>query len=339
MFWVAGSWGQSGAGSRWFEAGAASAERIASGQWWRAVTALTLHADLLHLAGNVVAALIFVAAVGRWLGGGLGALVLLSTAAAANLLTAAVHRTAFVSVGASTATFAALGLCAGLQVVRRLRGGARRKYAWVPLGAGLGLYAMLGVGPGADTYAHLFGLGLGAAIGSAAAFGNVRAPRTMVQVLLGAVALAAIGASWALGPPRDSLSEGGVGELDGEDRAGAGRALHADGAAEHVDDLLDDPEPEADPPEVPAVGGALEPAEDPLLVAGRDAEPLIADDEPRVSPLRLDADVDRFAVPVLDRVRDQIRHDLLEPLAIPVSDRRAPARRWSACCRGAPPRR
>ena len=122
MFLVAGPSGQSGAGARWFEAGAASAERIASGQWWRALTALTLHADLLHLAGNVVATLIFVAAVGRWLGGGLGALTILTAAGVANLLTAAVHRTAFVSVGASTATFAALGLCAGLQVVRRLRG-------------------------------------------------------------------------------------------------------------------------------------------------------------------------------------------------------------------------
>ena len=190
--------GPVGDGSPWFERGAAFAERIAAGQWWRALTALTLHADLLHLAGNVVAALIFVSAVGRWLGGGLGALVILAAAAAANLLTAAVHRTAFVSVGASTATFAALGLCAGLQVVRRLRGGARRKYAWVPLGAGLGLYAMLGVGPGADTYAHLFGLGFGAAIGSAVALGDMRAPRTTVQLLLGAAALAAMAASWGL---------------------------------------------------------------------------------------------------------------------------------------------
>jgi hypothetical protein len=124
--------------SRWIQAGTAVAERIAAGQWWRAVTALTLHADLLHLAGNVVACLIFVAAVGRWLGGGLGALAILLCGAGANLLTAAVHRTAFSSLGASTATFAALGLCAGLQVVRRLRGEMRRAYAWVPLGAGLG---------------------------------------------------------------------------------------------------------------------------------------------------------------------------------------------------------
>ncbi len=190
--------GPSEAGSRWFEAGAASAERIAAGQWWRALTALTLHADLMHLTGNVVASLIFVSAVGRWLGGGLGALTILVAAAGANLLTAVAHHQAFVSVGASTATFAALGLCIGLQVVRRLRGEARRGYAWVPLGAGLGLYAMLGVGPGADTYAHLFGLALGTVIGSCAAFGNVRAPRTTVQALLGATAVGIMVSCWTL---------------------------------------------------------------------------------------------------------------------------------------------
>jgi rhomboid protease GluP len=195
MYYVAGP---ADAHSRWIEAGAAVADRIAAGQWWRAWTALTLHADILHLAGNVVACLIFVSAVGRWLGGGAGALAILLAAGGANLLTAAVHRTDFSSLGASTATFAALGLCAGLQVVRRLRGEMRRAYAWVPLGAGLGLYAMLGVGPGADTYAHLFGLGLGALIGSAAALGNIRAPRTTAQMLLGAAALGAVVSAWVL---------------------------------------------------------------------------------------------------------------------------------------------
>ena len=185
-------------GSVWFAAGAASAQRILDGQWWRLLTALTLHADLLHLAGNAIACLVFVAPVGRWLGGGLGALAILGAAAVANLITALAHRTDFVSVGASTATFAALGIVAGLQVVRRLRGEARRRYAWVPLGAGLGLYAMLGVGPGADTYAHLFGLASGAAIGVGAALGGVRAPRRTVQVLLGAVALAIMAGCWVL---------------------------------------------------------------------------------------------------------------------------------------------
>ncbi len=195
MFLVTGAVGP---GSRWFRAGAADASAIAAGQWWRAVTALTLHADILHLVGNVVAAAIFGSAVGRWLGGGAGLFAVAGCAVAANVMTAAAHRTDFVSIGASTATFAALGLVAGLQVVRRLRGESRRLYAWVPLGAGLGLYAMLGVGAGADTYAHLFGLGAGAAVGTALAWLDLRAPRALVQALLAVVTLAGIALSWAL---------------------------------------------------------------------------------------------------------------------------------------------
>ena len=190
--------GAVGPGSRWFQAGAADAAAILRGQVWRAVTALTLHADLLHLVGNVIAAAIFGSAVGRWLGGGAGLFVIAACAVTANLLTAAAHRTEFVSIGASTATFAALGLIAGLQVVRRLRGESRRLYAWVPLGAGLGLYAMLGVGAGADTYAHLFGLGMGAAVGTSLALLNVRAPRALSQALLALGTLAAIAVSWTL---------------------------------------------------------------------------------------------------------------------------------------------
>ncbi len=187
-------------GSRWFDVGSASAELIWHGAWWRAITALTLHADPLHLAGNMIACLLFVSAVGRWLGAGVGALLILVSATAANLLTAAAHRTAFVSVGSSTATFAALGLCAGLQVLRRLQLRTRRGYAWVPIGAGLALYAMLGVGPDADTYAHLFGLGIGTTVGLGAAYAQIsrgwRPPRTIVQVLIGAATVGAVVFAW-----------------------------------------------------------------------------------------------------------------------------------------------
>ena len=40
-------------GLDWFEAGMAKADLIRGGQWWRCVTALTLHSDVPHLAGNV----------------------------------------------------------------------------------------------------------------------------------------------------------------------------------------------------------------------------------------------------------------------------------------------
>ena len=189
-------------GSVWFVAGSASAELIMRGAWWRAITALTLHADLLHLAGNVIASLVFMSSVGRWLGGGLGAILILASATAGNLLTAVRHHTNHDSVGASTATFAALGLVAGLQVARRLRLRTRPGYAWVPIGAGLGLFAMLGVAAGADYWAHLFGLGFGLLFGVGWAIAQLkrgwRAPPAPVQALLGALTIGVVVGCWWL---------------------------------------------------------------------------------------------------------------------------------------------
>ena len=184
--------------TRWFEVGSASAERILHGQWWRAVTAMTLHADLLHLFGNVAAALIFVSAVGRWLGPGLGAATILCAGAAGNVLTAMAHRTGHVSVGASTATFAALGIMAGLGVVRRYRHLPQRRQAWVPIGAGLGLFAMLGVGEHSDVLAHLFGLAAGGVLGIIAAATLRRRAGGVVQLALALGAAAALAACWLL---------------------------------------------------------------------------------------------------------------------------------------------
>ncbi|MGV3518083.1 rhomboid family intramembrane serine protease [Luteitalea sp.] len=189
-----------GMGAVWFRAGSASAEAIVHGEWWRAVTALMLHADVLHLLGNVVGSLVFVSAVGRWLGVGLGGAVVLASAVTGNLLTAYFHQVRHVSVGASTATFAALGVVAGLQMVRRHRHRERgiRGYSWLPLAAGLGLIVMIGSGERADLVAHLAGLGAGVVAGWLVAATGVRVPGTVGQVGLAALTLGVIAASWLL---------------------------------------------------------------------------------------------------------------------------------------------
>jgi rhomboid protease GluP len=206
---VTGVWENQHA-SRWFATGAADAARIRAGEWWRAVTAMTLHADMMHVLGNVVASVIFVSAAGRWLGVGVAAWLILLAGTGANLLTALVEKKDHLSVGASTATFAALGLVVGLQSVRKWRGGGHvRRRAWVAAGAGLALLAMLGVGAKADVFAHAFGLGLGIVFGIGA--GALDPPRPsrpqgadhhpsvasqIWQVALALAALAAVAAAW-----------------------------------------------------------------------------------------------------------------------------------------------
>jgi membrane associated rhomboid family serine protease len=194
-------WARSdGTGTVWVRAGSASAEAIVGGEWWRAITALMLHADLLHLLGNVVGSLVFVSAVGRWLGVGLGGAVVLASAVVGNLLTAQFYQVRHVSVGASTATFAALGVVAGLQMVRRHRHRERgiRGYPWLPLAAGLGLIVMIGSGERADIVAHLAGLGTGVAAGLLVAVTGVRIPGAAIQAVLATATLVVLAVAWLL---------------------------------------------------------------------------------------------------------------------------------------------
>jgi membrane associated rhomboid family serine protease len=144
------------------------ADRIVSGEWWRAVTALTLHADLAHVLGNAVALIIFVSALGRWLGRGVALALVLAAGTVGNLLTAYLYGGHHDSVGASTAAFGALGILGGLQLMRRYRFTARldrRRRALTAVAACLGLFAMIGVGERTDVVAHLAGLAAGLGIG------------------------------------------------------------------------------------------------------------------------------------------------------------------------------
>ena len=91
-------------------AGQLSASAVRDGELWRVVTALTLHADIGHIFANSFFGTVFGLFVGRHLGSGLGWLMVLCCGALANFTNAWIQPDAFRAVGASTATFAALGL-------------------------------------------------------------------------------------------------------------------------------------------------------------------------------------------------------------------------------------
>ncbi len=176
----------------WFARGSSDAQAFLRGEWWRAATALTLHADYAHAAGNAAAGAVFLWALARRIGPAAAAWIALLGGVAGNALTALVVRRGYVSVGASTAVFAALGALALLQVV------ARRRMALLALGSGAALLGLLGTGQDADLFAHLFGFVAGAALGVAAGPLAVHPPRpTLLQPLVALAALAALAACWS----------------------------------------------------------------------------------------------------------------------------------------------
>jgi rhomboid protease GluP len=188
--------GARGAHGPWFRAGSADAARILDGETWRTVTALTLHADLSHLVGNVAAGTFLATAVCRTVGPGVGAWLLLLSGAIGNAVTAAVTREPHDAVGASTAVLGAVGVLSGLGVVRARRAAGIRGRSWVPFGAGLALLALLGSGKGTDLTSHLFGFLAGAVLGAMAA--PLPALPRWLQYALALGALAALGESWVL---------------------------------------------------------------------------------------------------------------------------------------------
>jgi len=184
----------------WFDQGAANAEKILAGEYWRCVTALTLHADLGHLFGNALIGAFFVSAVGRTFGWGVGSALVLASGALGNFLNAAMYGSVHYSVGASTAVFGAVGVLSGHALVRRGRRGerGRRRYL-VPVAAGLGLLAMLGTtGERVDIWAHLYGFLAGLGLGRIAAGALPTGVRTATQWLAGGASAAVLAASWQL---------------------------------------------------------------------------------------------------------------------------------------------
>ncbi len=88
---------------------------IDGGEWWRPFTSLFLHADFNHLLGNVCFGVIFCVLVAHSVGPVLGWVLILASGVMGNILTAGwYYPERFQSVGASTATFGALGILVGL---------------------------------------------------------------------------------------------------------------------------------------------------------------------------------------------------------------------------------
>lgn len=182
----------------WFERGSADTARILAGELWRALTALTLHADLGHALANALFGALFLGAACGALGAGVGCALVLLAGAGGNLANALFQSSAHVSVGASTAVFGAVGLLSGLGVARWRRRSHGRN-AWVPVGAGLALLAMLGTaGTRVDLWAHLFGLLVGAAVGIPVGFALRRPPGPVAQWIFGSAAFAAVLYCWGL---------------------------------------------------------------------------------------------------------------------------------------------
>lgn len=182
-FWMM----QQGLSQKLFDRGEAMNRWIIAGEWWRSVTALTLHRDFAHFIANFGFGLLFAGFLQPRFGGGVAWLGIVLAGSLGNYANAWFYKSApHSSVGASTAVFGGLGLLMAWEFIARWRSPQTRHW-WqlvVPLGGGLALLAFLGSGDESagnrtDYMAHFWGFTWGAILGAIVA--PMRRAGLMVQ--------------------------------------------------------------------------------------------------------------------------------------------------------------
>ncbi|HBG05818.1 MAG: rhomboid family intramembrane serine protease [Geobacteraceae bacterium GWC2_58_44] len=181
----------------WIEIGNAHGSQILNGEWWRLVTALTLHADWLHLFSNLAIGGVFIIYLCRDLGSGLAWSLLLASGILGNFMNAYLQLPSHSSIGSSTAVFGAVGILGAVTLVR-YRHHLRRRWP-LPIAAALSLLALLGTeGKRTDLGAHLFGFLFGFGLGFVAEWlvGCLGRPRRLMNALLALMSACVLLAAW-----------------------------------------------------------------------------------------------------------------------------------------------
>ncbi len=130
------------------------------------------------------------------MGWGLAWSGMLLAGALGNALNAFIQTPGHMSIGASTAVFATLGILASYSWKQR----QHRLNRWVPVGSGIALLAFLGMGgERTDIFAHLAGFGSGCLFGALVGFlGNRLEFLVRHQLALGLAAVTLFAVAWLL---------------------------------------------------------------------------------------------------------------------------------------------
>lgn len=199
LLFVHGAAGRETFSRDWLTAGAAAAGSIVDGQWWRALTALGLHADYGHLFSNMIAGAFLGMILSQILGSGLAWFLILLAGGLGNGFNALFQPAGHAAIGASTAVFGALGLLAMFMTryQRSLRRQGLRR--WAPVAAGVMLLAFLGMeGERIDVGGHVAGFASGLVLGAVLLAIGEPATRQEggVQLAFGAAAVVLFAGAW-----------------------------------------------------------------------------------------------------------------------------------------------
>ncbi len=179
------------------EFGVFKSVRFLHGEWWRAVTAVTLHADATHFALNAATGTLLLGLVMGCFGAGRGLLISLLCGAGANAIEALLQPKGYNGLGASGMVMASLGLLAAQSMFER-HTSARE---WIGRGviAAFLLFTLIGFDVKSDVLAHLLGFANGIVCGVVICLVDRRLKRRpSVDLVAGIITAGLVASCWAL---------------------------------------------------------------------------------------------------------------------------------------------
>ena len=137
--------------------GISDASKVLKGEWWRTLTAQTLHGDVRHLASNLICGYIVMNMITFRIPLLRLAPFIAIASAIANLCVSLTVQTNFRSLGFSTFVFAAIGCLSFIEfrLMPKETHGLLRRFA--PLCGATSLAVFLGLGENADILGHAYG--------------------------------------------------------------------------------------------------------------------------------------------------------------------------------------
>ena len=138
---------------------------IHRGEWWRLITATTLHADIGHLASNLGSGLLLMGVAMARYGAGYALLATLLAGVTGNLMGYLLRTQPYHGLGASGVVMGALGLLAIQSLGHLRRHPSSKRQILSGFVGGAFLFVLLGLNPAADVLAHTGGFLAGLALG------------------------------------------------------------------------------------------------------------------------------------------------------------------------------
>jgi membrane associated rhomboid family serine protease len=146
----------------WSTLGGNDAYLLINGEFWRGITSLSLHADIVHLSSNLLFFVILLKPLIYFLGEGKAWFLVVLSGFIGNVIADYIYQLNHISIGFSTSVFGAIGILSVFNFYGKEETSLTGKL--LPFGAALGLFAFTGIGKNVDVIAHFTGLISGVAV-------------------------------------------------------------------------------------------------------------------------------------------------------------------------------